>query len=256
MFNDIEKSLLPTKKQITSHKVYAQIKSLADLQIFMQFHVYAVWDFMSLLKALQQKLTCTTVPWFPVGNGSVRALINQIVAGEESDIDSQGNQLSHFEMYLQAMEQCGADTSSILTFIHTLQQTGDFQQSYALANTPAAARAFVDHTFSIIATKQPHIMSSAFTYGREDLIPDMFTTMVDELQKQFPNQLSAYKYYLDRHIEVDGDEHGHMATTMTQQLCGNDPKKIEAAKQAATESLQHRIILWDGVLETLNKQEV
>jgi len=117
----IQEVLSPVKEEIVQHQVYKVINSTEDLRIFMRFHVYAVWDFMSLLKALQINLTCTTLPWFPVGSGSTRALINEIVAGEESDADALGNKKSHFEMYLDAMEQCGAETAEIRNFITALQ---------------------------------------------------------------------------------------------------------------------------------------
>jgi hypothetical protein len=104
----IEKRLAPDKNRIVSHPLYPSIQRLADLQIFMEFHAYAVWDFMSLLKALQQQLTCTQVPWFPVGEADTRFLINEIVVGEEADVDANGRRMSHFEMYLAVMKQAGA----------------------------------------------------------------------------------------------------------------------------------------------------
>ena len=82
----------------------------------MEYHVYAVWDFMSLLKALQIELTCTTLPWKPVGDTKIRRLINSIVLEEESDVDADGNPSSHYEMYLDAMIECGADTKKIESF--------------------------------------------------------------------------------------------------------------------------------------------
>src|SRR3978361_640219 len=113
----INKEIEPLRQQIINHKVYAAINSIEDLQIFMQFHVFAVWDFMSLLKGLQNNLTCTSVPWFPKGDADTRYLINEIVVGEESDVDGFGNRKSHFELYLEAMQQCGADITSIEKFI-------------------------------------------------------------------------------------------------------------------------------------------
>src|SRR6218665_2950186 len=117
----IQENIEPLRQQIINHKVYGEISELEDLQIFMEHHIYAVWDFMSLLKALQINLTCTTLPWFPVGDAVTRQLINEIVAGEESDLDEKGDIKSHFELYLDAMEQVGANTKPILTFITALQ---------------------------------------------------------------------------------------------------------------------------------------
>ena len=109
----IKKTIEPLRQEIINHKVYSAIKDIDDLKVFMQFHVYAVWDFMSLLKTLQGNLTCTSVPWFPKGTADTRYLINEIVVGEESDVDLNGIRKSHFELYLDAMKQCGADTSKI-----------------------------------------------------------------------------------------------------------------------------------------------
>jgi hypothetical protein len=90
MINHIEKlkqTIEPLRQEIIHHKVYSAIKNIDDLKVFMQFHVYAVWDFMSLLKTLQSNLTCTSVPWFPKGSADTRYLINENDVGEESDID-------------------------------------------------------------------------------------------------------------------------------------------------------------------------
>jgi len=247
----IQSSIVPLREQIINHKVYAVIENLEDLRIFMEYHVYAVWDFMSLLKSLQINLTCTNVPWFPVGSGSTRALINEIVAGEESDLDANGDKKSHFEMYLDAMQQCGANINEITQFIEKLKSTGDFAQAYDLANTPVEARNFVDYTFKTINSGAAHLQASTFTFGREDLIPNMFLTIVNDLNRKFPDQISLFKYYLDRHIEVDGDHHSHLALAMTSELCGENESYWKAAEAATITSLERRIELWDGAYQKI-----
>lgn len=248
---NIQTSIIPLREQIINHKVYAVIENLEDLRIFMEYHVYAVWDFMSLLKSLQINLTCTNVPWFPVGSGSTRALINEIVAGEESDLDANGDKKSHFEMYLDAMQQCGANTNEITAFIENLKANCSFEQAYKVANTPAEARSFVDYTFEIINSGEANLQASTFTFGREDLIPNMFLTIVNDLNAKFPDQISLFKYYLDRHIEVDGDHHSHLALAMTSELCGDNESHWKAAEAATIESLKKRIELWDGAYDKI-----
>lgn len=251
----IQSVIEPLRQEIINHKVYSVINDLDDLKIFMQYHVYAVWDFMSLLKSLQIGLTCTTTPWFPVGTANTRYLINEIVTGEESDVDGEGVRKSHYEMYLEAMAQCGADTSTMHLFIQTLQQTNELKTAYAAAGVPAEAIEFVDFTFDIINSQQAHLQSAAFTFGREDLIPNMFISIVRDLNEKFPDQLSLIKYYLERHIEVDGDHHSHLALAMTAELCGDDEDKWKAAELVTIASLQQRINLWDGVYnEIVNKK--
>jgi hypothetical protein len=243
----IQSVIEPLRQEIINHKVYSVINDIDDLKVFMQYHVYAVWDFMSLLKSLQIGLTSTSTPWFPVGNANTRYLINEIVTGEESDVDGEGVRKSHYEMYLEAMGQCGADTRAIHQFTRTLQESGSFAMAYAAADVPQEAREFMDFTFEVINGKQSHLQSAAFTFGREDLIPNMFISIVRDLNRKFPDQLSLIKYYLERHIEVDGDHHSNLALEMTAELCGDNEVLWKAAEEITIASLQQRINLWNGV---------
>ena len=252
--NELKRTIEPLRQEIINHKVYSAIKDIDDLKVFMQYHVYAVWDFMSLLKTLQSNLTCTTVPWFPKGSADTRHLINEIVVGEESDVDQNGIRKSHFELYLDAMHQCGANTSKIETFIKVLKKTGDFNAAFASSETPTAAKDFVDFTFNIIGTNKAYLQAAIFTFGREDLIPGMFVSIVNDIHKNFPDSISIFKYYLERHIEVDGDHHSHLALQMTSNLCGTDEQFWKEAQQATSESLQKRIDLWDGVYRQIKNK--
>lgn len=250
--HQLNNKIAPLRSQIINHPAYKSIKTINDLRVFMQFHIYAVWDFMSLLKTLQGQLTCTTVPWFPKGNPQTRHLINEIVAGEEADLDLDGRYKSHFELYLSAMEQCSANTAEISEFIAHIKKTGNFLSAYNLVGTPEEARQFVDFTFGVINSGKPHLQAAIFTFGREDLIPGMFLSLIKDLDNQFPGEISILKYYLERHIAVDGDHHSHLAIQMTAQLCGNNSSFWAEAEAAVIASLQHRIILWNGVKRMLD----
>lgn len=253
----IRTEIEPLRQEIINHKVYSAIQSIDDLKIFMQYHVYAVWDFMSLLKTLQNNLTCTTVPWFPKGSADTRHLINEIVVGEESDIDLNGIRKSHFELYLDAMKQCGADTAPIDTFTAELQQSRNFDKAFSVSKTPQEAREFVDFTFEIINSNKDYLQSAIFTFGREDLIPGMFVSIVNDIHRNFPETISVFKYYLERHIEVDGDHHSHLALQMTSNLCGENQSYWDEALQATIQSLQKRIELWNGAYkQILSKRQV
>lgn len=248
---EIKKAIEPLRQEIINHKVYSIIKDLEDLKIFMQFHVFAVWDFMSLLKTLQNNLTCTSVPWFPKGSADTRYLINEIVVGEEADIDLYGKRKSHFEIYLDAMKQCGASTSQIEVFIKTLNSSENFESAFNESNAPQAARDFVSFTFKIIASKKDYLQSAIFTFGREDLIPSMFIAIINDIHKKFPDEISLFKYYLERHIEVDGGHHSHLALQMTSNLCDKNDAYWKEAELATIESLQMRINLWDGIYQQI-----
>ncbi len=252
----IKESIEPLRQEIIHHKVYSSIKTIEDLQVFMQFHVYAVWDFMSLLKSLQRDLTCVDVPWFPMGSADTRYLINEIVVGEESDVDAEGNRISHFELYLQAMTQCGVDMTSIESFISVLKSSKNLNSAYAVAGTPLEAQSFVNFTFDVINSGKTHVQAAIFTFGREDLIPNMFLSIVEDLNKNFPDNIALFKYYLERHIEVDGGHHSQLALQMTTNLCKNNAAYWDEAEKAIKTCLERRIELWNGAFNMIQKMEL
>ena len=231
------------KLAIVNHPLYNKLKTIEDVQKLMQYHVYAVWDFMSLLKALQIQLTCTVLPWKPIGDSKIRRLINSIVLEEESDVDSDGNPSSHYEMYLDAMKECGAETSKIEHFLKSVTTTH-------IPKIQKSIDIFLATTFSVISSGKAHKIAAAFTFGREDLIPDMFTAIVNDLNKE--SKLNKFVYYLERHIELDGGEHGPLALQLITDLCGDDEKKWEEVTQTAKDCLKARIKLWDAILEEIN----
>jgi hypothetical protein len=247
----IKAATADVRKAITGHPLYSGIANLQGVQKMMEHHVYAVWDFMSLLKALQAKLTCVHVPWFPQGNADTRFFINEIVLGEESDVDPDGGHISHFELYLKAMKQAGADTSGIERFLDALRSGASLESAFELAQTPEEVRNFVRYTLDVAKNAPVHVLAAVFTFGREDLIPDMFMELIREIKNRHPEQLDLFNYYLERHIEVDGDHHGPLSWNMVQALCGDEDARWQEAATASVQALQHRKALWDAVLHRL-----
>ena len=210
--------------------------------------MYAVWDFMSLLKGLQIHLTSVSIPWTASPNPELRYLINEIVVAEESDLALDGSRQSHFEMYLDAMKECGATTQPVLDFLEQVAITKNVFVAIKNSHLPTEVKDFLYFSFTVIETGQPHKIASAFTFGREDLIPNMFTEIVKSFQKNFPEtNVSKLIYYFERHIELDADEHGPMAMKMIDYLCGDDVKKWQDVEQVAQEALEKRIGLWNAI---------
>jgi pyrroloquinoline quinone (PQQ) biosynthesis protein C len=250
--NTVLKEIRDVRTQLLNHKLYVEIKTDEDLKTFMFSHVYAVWDFMSLLKALQNSLTCTTTPWIPKGNPDLRYLINEIVLAEETDIDQNGNRLSHYEMYLNAMRAAGVSTENIQNDVIRLSQSDQIIKDIESSKLPSYIKQFLTSTFSVIKRRKDHEIAAAFTYGREDLIPEMFTEILGGLSTtDIKTDLEPIRYYFNRHIELDGDEHGPMAHKMVAMLCGDDPIKWQEAAQVSKEALESRIALFDGILKEI-----
>tara|TARA_B100000963_G_scaffold341991_1_gene342337 strand:- start:13653 stop:14501 length:849 start_codon:yes stop_codon:yes gene_type:complete len=240
------------KNRLINHNLYKKINSINDLKLFMEGHVYAVWDFMSLVKKLQQNLTCTNIPWFPSKTPLAARLINDIVLCEETDQFNNGKYMSHFEMYISSMIEIGASTKEIINFVKKLEANKDLNDSILKSKIPNFAKDFMIHTFNIINSNKNHVIAAAFTFGREDLIPDIFVEMVKSINNKENIKCNNLIYYLERHIEVDSEEHGPMALKMIKELCGNDEKKWNEALNASILSLEQRINLWNGIEKSLN----
>ncbi len=251
----LQQKLLPVRNQLLQHPMYEKLTDLNSVRTFMQCHVFAVWDFMSLLKHLQAGLTCVSTPWLPVGHAETRYLINEIVLGEESDVDPKGGRTSHYELYRRAMLEAGANAEGIDLLLHPLRSGADAHTALENLELPLGVKRFCQYTFDVIKNRPLHVAAAVFTFGREDLIPDLFLGLVRQLGKAHPAELGTLVYYLERHIEVDGDSHSHLALNMVSSLCGNDARKWEEAAEASEEALRRRIGLWDSVVESLQPTE-
>jgi hypothetical protein len=248
----INAKIEPQKELLLHHPLYKKVQTIEDLQCFLENHVYAVWDFMSLLKALQAKLTCTTTPWFATKNPETRYLINEIVLAEESDLSIDGRRLSHYEMYIEAMQSCGANTTGIEHFLSEVDSLQNIFVAIKKSSLHPNIKNFLDFTFKVIEEGKAHKIAAAFTFGREDLIPSMFTEILKNFQENFPKtDLSKLIYYFERHIELDADEHGPMAMKMITELCGDSEQKWVEVEEVSILALEKRIGLWNAIEESI-----
>ena len=241
--NDLRKSLI-------EHPLYNSMENLSDIKKFMEVHVYAVWDFMSLVKNLQMNLTCISTPWIPSENSLTARLINEIVWGEETDIDKNQVAKSHFEMYLDSMNEIGANTNKIKDLVRLVKQGRDIFKIIESLDISNEIKDFLNFTFSVIKDNKVHVTAAVFTFGREDLIPNMFIEIVRKIKLE-NNSVESLIYYLERHIEMDGDHHGPMAMNMIKNLCENNDDKIFEALDSSKLALRKRIKLWDYIYEQI-----
>jgi hypothetical protein len=146
------------------------------------------------------------------------------------------------------MQELSIEPSPILTHLLQAKSLVEILQKVANANLAPSIKQFLRFTFESIANRPIEEIAAIFTFGREDLIPGMFQLIVDQLKQDVPEQVGTLVYYLERHIEVDGDHHSQLAYRMMEELCGNDADKWQRATQAAIESLKVRKVLWDGIV--------
>jgi Protein of unknown function (DUF3050) len=245
--------LCSLRAALLDHPIYTHVSSVADLKRFMEDHVFAVWDFMSLLKRLQQDMTCVTVPWFPADNTKAARLINDIVIGEETDVGPDGSYVSHLDLYLRAMEDIGAGTRQFDRFRSLVLIGVPVEIALTRIGAPPHVQSFVAHTMALANTGSTEEVLAAFFYGREDIIPEMFRRLHNTLYGATDNndRLRHFIYYVDRHIELDGDSHGPKGRELLDDLVANAPHRGQRALCAACTSIKARIGLWNGTLNKL-----
>jgi len=248
----VQHRIAEQRQRLLRHEVYEQLNTMAALRCFMEHHVFAVFDFMSLLKALQQRLTSVSVPWVPPIHAAGARLINEIVLGEESDENGAGRFASHFELYRQAMQEVGARTDVIDRFVTDLRNGQTVASALQRPEIPAGVRSFVTATFEVIHSHDLIALTANFTFGREDLLPEVFHQIVHELDEA-SGRLSQFRYYLQRHIDLDGDHHGPLAHRLLATLCHDEPQAWENAAQAALAALQARVQLWDCISDAIRQ---
>lgn len=239
----------PLSKKLESHQVFTNLNTLSELRLFMEHHVFAVWDFMSLLKKLQQIYVPHGSPWVPNPNGNVVRFINEIVMEEESDqsYGSKGESYSsHFEIYLEAMKEVGASTNIIDSFLDQVRSDG-IEKALNFNLVPEPSREFMGYTFDLINRGKGHEIAASFAIGRESIVPIMFKRILEKTNIS-AEEAPVFHYYLERHAHLDGEHHGPMALRLLDDLCTDNEQKEKEVILEVESSLEARIKLWDGVL--------
>jgi Protein of unknown function (DUF3050) len=241
----VNQQLAPLIQKIKHHDLYTHIRSLDELCIFMEYHVFAVWDFMCLLKELQSRIVTTRAPWFPPKDAFSAHLISRILVEEESDRTEDGQRYgSHFELYLTAMRTIGANTQPIQHFLQRLSQGEVLIAASEAVNLPPAIQKFIFTTFGFFS-QETHLLAAAFVYGREAITASMFMPIVRQLEQSISLEqkvsIKPLLYYLNRHIELDDNEHLPRALQMLVNLAGEDHKKWQAITIHAQLALEARL---------------
>lgn len=246
-----EAALAPLRQELLAHPLFSQISDVARLRTLMESHVFAVWDFMSLLKRLQADLTCVRVPWTYPADSEAARIVNEIVLGEETDVGLDGKPTSHLELYLLAMKDVGADTRMFRKFHDLIVQGRSVEEAMAASKVPSHVRDFVRHTMAVAQRGSTADVLGNFFFAREDLIPEMFSALLRDWGMQRAD-VPALDYYLNRHIELDADEHGPAARRAIERFLRGGEPVYRGVLASAERGLRARKSLWDGVLASIN----
>ncbi|MCS6787340.1 MAG: DUF3050 domain-containing protein [Thiobacillaceae bacterium] len=246
--------LAEQRARLDAHPIYAAVRTLDDLRVFMAHHVYSVWDFMSLIKYLQHTVAPARWPWTPGEDATVQRFINELVLEEETDAayGREGEYASHFQLYLAAMREIGADADTPQRFVERVRTQG-ITAALQSGLLPQPAEAFTRTTFAFIASDRPHAVAAALALGREHVIPQMFRAFLARMGVS-ERDAPIFHYYLKRHIHLDEDFHAPLSLRLLQALCGGEPRRVDEALEAGRQAIEARIRFWDGVMAALPSQ--
>lgn len=247
----LNQQLTDFKNKLQAHPAFNSIQSLAELKIFSAYHIFLVWDYMSLLKSLQTQLTCIQTPWKPVQSPYARYLINSLVLKAESDIAADGNYASHYEMYRDAMQAMNADTGLMDNLMAHIETDMPVIKAIELSNIPGPLKDFLEYTFWVVQKSSLHEQAAVLCYGREGFGHLLLYQRVVALQGNHTNELQPLIYYLRHKNEINEKYHSQLSAILLEQLCGTDEKKWHEASQAANQSLRNRIRLFDFIHEKI-----
>jgi hypothetical protein len=246
--SSIRNTLKPLRVRLLAHEVYQQLETLDDLREFMEHHVFAVWDNLSQLKALQHSLSCPNAAWVPNEYPQSTRIINELVTEEESDRDGNGSFTSHFELYRQAMLEAGAATHQVDRFMHLVQEEGSVAKAVKKIRLPESIENYLCMNWEITQSGKPHELAAAYFLGREDVVNQILHKLDGELVAYHSEKLGKYKKYLTRHEESSQKIQEERMLAILNELCGEDEQKWQEAELAAKKALEARFALWDGML--------
>lgn len=157
--------------------------------------------------------------------------------------------MSHFSIYLKAMDEVNADTSIISDFIEKIRRGYNIFSLLNEENIPIPAKNFMTKTFNVIESGDLYKITAYFLYGREKIIPDMFIRIRDE--NPILNSFPMFDEYLKRHIELDSNTHAPLAKKLLNSIITTDGE-AEKSYTYAKKSIVDRLDFWDDLLQKIN----
>ena len=236
--------MIELQDQLVAHPLFDRITGPDDLRLFMEWHVFAVWDFVSLLKRLQRELTGSGLPWTPPEHPRAARLFNEIVLKVESDLLPDGKVASQFEHYLGLMRGIGAATDQVEAFVDAMRQGISLEAALSRTGLPPAVAAFVRATLNTALNGDLDQVLGSFFHGREIVGPVLFRRLIEGGNLP-PEVRDSFCHYMRRHADSAN------LAEVVRDLVGEDEKREENLMKSAVAALKQRLSLWSALLECL-----
>lgn len=236
-------------QMLERHKIYKLLNNQTSLANFMERHVVCVWVYHSLLRSLYQDIVSQLTDLNGDRSKECLRLITEIVLEEVVEDLGDGQYQSHLELYVEAMEDLGANITPILTFFDMLEKGYTTKRSLELANFPIEAVRYAK-TILPLLKEPPYKKAAALFYEGEPFIPDSFLTQVEVLLPKVPVNLLLD--YFEGHIE-GLKRPGFSATgRLVEIFCASDKRYELQAEKIAEKVMKSRLELWNLIATDLD----
>ncbi|KOY51772.1 DUF3050 domain-containing protein [Polaribacter dokdonensis] len=239
--------------QTCNLELYSSIENKKDVKSFMENHIFAIWDYMSLMRALENNLRDNSVPWFPSNNGKNLKILYKILDEEEYTIDASGSVKSYFEMYLEAMEEIGANTSDILNILSHSKTINLIDEALNLTGMNIESFYYTRFIYTIIKSQKPHLMAIVFALSKE--LVSKVLILEDFCRKDFSNKYDKTLFLINKLKAVNSKNYNSNAFKLASDFIGEDPQKLMEAKRAALNCVRYRDLHIEGIARSIQKQK-
>lgn len=236
---------------LANHKLYERVNDELSLRLFMEHHVICVWSYNFLLREIHQELVGLIHPLNSQSQKEAIRLVSEMILEEELEEQQDGSLLSHFEIYLEAMQDLGANISPIVSFFDLQDSGQNWQTALKHARFPTAVSRYA-RKMNRFAQAPLHEKAAALFYEGEPFIPDTFLLRIGQLGNTV--KIGRLLDYFERHIEGLRSPGFSASGRLVEILCNNDEKMSLEAEQSAEEAMKNRVELWGyitGQLEAL-----
>ncbi len=231
-------------QMLETHKLYERVSDENALRTFVEHHVICVWSYSFLLRNIYQELVSVIHPLNSQGQKEAIRLISEIILDEEVEEQHDGSLMSHMEVYMEAMQDLGADLGPIVTFFDMQDAGADWQDALEAAEFSPAITEYARCIGSFF--KRPlHERAAILFYEGEPYIPDQFLSKLGLLSSK--HRTHRLLDYFERHIEGLKRPGFSAAGRLVEIFCGDSDAFNEAAEKAAECAMKARIEFWNQV---------
>ena len=262
-YYQFQNSIAPFNSKLINHKIYGQISDMRKTKIFMESHVFSVWEYLTMLKALQRELATRDISFLHENVPDLPYLINQIVLNEEIEEESRGEYLSAmglYQLYINSMDEIGADSNPIKYFVDCIKVNKNWNNTIRdtitrFDNIPIQTYEYLNYNLKMIELSEIHELAGIFFFGREDINSKFILLIKSNIEHE--KSLSNLKNIIKRHVDDDSkNKNPILGEYINNILCKDDDKKWKKVEISVIEAIKKRIELWDGMLDLFERERL